>query len=87
MLSSDHLAALVERPEVQRRILGEYRGSYSLGLTLDPADRTRIAIRVRLEHGDPSRIPTHVMLEGERVPVIVSTGFRAPERLPAPVAW
>ncbi len=82
MLSEDRLAVLIERPEVQRRILGDYDGSFSLGLTLNPNDRSEVVIRLRIEDDDPGMIPSHVMLDGERVPVIVNPGFRAPTRLP-----
>lgn len=87
MLSEDRLATLIERPEVQRRILGDYSGSFSLGLTLNPSDRSEVVIRIRIEDDDPGKIPSHILLDGERVPVIVNTNFRAPTRLPLHVGW
>jgi hypothetical protein len=83
MLSQDRLVTLIELPEVQRKILGSYRGGFSLGLTLNPEDRSEIAIRVRIEDQNSALIPPHVVLDGERVPIIVNTGFQVPHRLPA----
>lgn len=82
-MNEDRLAELIERPEVQQRILGDYEGGYSLGLTADPSHRGDFAIRVRIEARDADQIPKEVELDGEAVPVIVNTGFKVPEPLKA----
>ena len=76
-VEQERLARLLEQPEVQQRILGDYEGAYALGLTSSP-DHGKLAIRVRIEGTDPSVIPDQVDLEGETVPVLVHTGFKAP---------
>lgn len=76
-MEQERLARLIEKPEVQRRILGDYDGAYALGLTSSP-DQGKLAIRVRIEGTDPSVIPDQVDLEGETVPILVHTGFKAP---------
>jgi hypothetical protein len=80
-MNEDRLAELIERPEVQQRILGDYDGGYSLGLTLDPCNRGEIAIRVRIETQKADQIPPQVVLDGEAIPVIVNTSFKIPEPL------
>lgn len=80
-MDEDRLATLIERPEVQQRILGEYAGGYSLGLTANPSSEGDLAIRVRIESQDAGQIPSEVVLDGEAVPVIVNTGFKVPEPL------
>ena len=75
------LANLIEQPEVQRMILGDYRGSYSIGITLNPENRRELAIRVRIEGEAATSIPHHITLSGTRIPIIVSTSFIPPVAL------
>ena len=82
-MKQEHLADLIERPETHRMILGDYKGSYSLGLTLNPSNRSQLAIRVRIEGNDVSRLPKQVLLEGEVVPVVVIANFITPTPLRA----
>lgn len=77
-MDEDRLATLIEKPEVQQRILGDYAGGYSLGLTSHPSGDGDLAIRVRIESQDADRIPSEVVLDGEAIPVIVNTGFKVP---------
>jgi hypothetical protein len=79
-MNQDRLADLIERPEVQQKILNDYEGGYSLGITLDPKNRARMAIRVRVE-GEDVNIPSHITLEGESIPIIVHSNFKVPEPL------
>ena len=81
-MTEDRLAILVQRPDVQRRILRNFDGDYSLGLTLDPHHPGRFAVEVQIEGEDASAIVDRVTLDGESVPVIV-TPFEMPEPLPA----
>jgi hypothetical protein len=76
-VEQERLACLLEQPEVQQRILGDYNGAYALGL-VPSSDPGKVAIRVRIEGTDPSVIPNQVDLEGETVPILVHTGFKAP---------
>ncbi len=80
-MKQNRLAALIERPEVQRRILGDYEGGYSLGLTLNPQNRKELAIRVRIEGDDTADIPSQVVLDGETIPILVAPNFKIPEPL------
>jgi hypothetical protein len=79
-MNQDRLADLIERPEVQQKILNDYEGGYSLGITLDPRNRSRMAIRVRVEDED-ANIPSQITLEGETIPIIVNSNFKVPEPL------
>jgi hypothetical protein len=81
-MTQNHLVELIKRPEVQQMILRDYEGAYSIGLTLNPANRGEIAVRVRVEGDKANEIPSQVVLEGEAIPVIVNTDFQAPAPLP-----
>jgi hypothetical protein len=76
-----HLAALIERPEVQRQLLKGYRGPFSLGITLNPWNRRELAISVQIADSDPSRLPSEVELEGEMISVVVEGDFKTPRPL------
>jgi hypothetical protein len=80
-MNEDRLATLIEKPEIQQRILGDYDGGYSLGLTVHPEKNDEIAIRVRVEGQSACDIPSEIVLDGEAIPVIVNTGFRVPQPL------
>jgi hypothetical protein len=79
-MNQDRLADLIERPEVQQRILNDYDGGYSLGITLNPQNKSEMAIRVRVE-GEDADIPSHITLDGETIPIIVHGNFKVPEPL------
>lgn len=76
-----HLAALLERPEIQQRILNDYEGGYSLGITGTDQNRSEMAIRVHIEGERTPNIPSFINLEGERIQIIVNTNFKIPESL------
>ena len=80
-MKQERLADLIERPETHRLILGNYKGSYSLGLTLNPRNRSQLAIRVRIEGANVAQVPSQIVLEGEAVPVVVNANFVAPKPL------
>ena len=77
----DRLADLIEEPEVHRKILRDYAGGYSLGITSNPRRKGEWAIRVRVEGDDAADIPEEIVLDGEPVPIVVNTNFRIPEPL------
>jgi hypothetical protein len=77
-MKEERLARLIEQPEVQQLILGDYEGSYALGLTSNPQEHGKLVIRVRIEGTDPTVIPDQVDLEGETIPILVATGFTPP---------
>lgn len=75
------LAALIESPEVQRRLLGDYDGAYSIGLIVNPGEPDTPAIRVRVQGAQSPNIPSELVLDGETVAVITNTRFTPPIRL------
>lgn len=77
----ERLATLIEEPSVHRKILRDYSGGYSLGVTLNPRNRDEFAIRVRIEGNDAGDIPPEIVLDGEAVPIIVNRNFKVPEPL------
>lgn len=84
IVTQEHLATLIEHPEIHRRLLGNYDGAYSLGVTLDPQRPGDAAIRIRVE-GDASAIPSTISIGSERVRVIAQPNFAAPRPLAARV--
>lgn len=77
-MEQDRLADLIEKPEVQKKILRNYRGGYSLGITLNPENRSEVAIRVRVEGEEKPDIPSQITLDGDTVPIVVNTNFKVP---------
>lgn len=80
-MRQERLAELVESPEVHQTLLGDYAGAYSIGVTADPADASRPAIRVRVQD-ENAQIPSEIVLDGEAVPVVAHRDFVAPRPLP-----
>ena len=74
-MREQQLAAALQRPEVHREVLGNYRGGYSLGVT---RANGRAALLLRVEDGIPDHVPSEIFVDGEPVPVIVHGDFRAP---------
>ncbi|HEX8136487.1 MAG TPA: hypothetical protein VF544_02745 [Pyrinomonadaceae bacterium] len=63
---------------MQQKILNDYEGGYSIGVTLNPQNRSEAAIRLRKEGEDADNIPSHITLDGESVPIILHTNFKIP---------
>jgi hypothetical protein len=80
-MNESSLAEAIQRPEIQRRILGKYRGAFSLGVTSSPHDDKKPALLLRLEGAVPDEVPSHIAVDGEEVPVVVKGGFKAPKPL------
>ena len=53
----------------------------AIGLTLNPANKREIAIRVRIEGEYTENLPRSIVLEDEIIPIVVSTDFQIPEPL------
>lgn len=81
-MNVERLADLIEKPELHRTLLGEYDGSYSIGVTTNPVDTSRPAIRVRVQDAEELEIPSEIVLDGEMVRVLVQTRFVPPRTLP-----
>lgn len=75
------LAEAIQRPDIHRRLLGNYRRAYALGVTCAPDDDERVALLLRVEGSVPDEIPAKIAVDGEEVPVLVEGGFKAPRRL------
>lgn len=76
------LARIIERPEIHRRLLGNFSGAYSMGVTADPDRPDRPAVRIRIQGDEAPAIPSELFVEGESVNVIVSPRFTPPTPLP-----
>ena len=80
-MDQERLADLIGQQEIQKEILGNYRGGYSLGLSLNPKNRSQLAIRVRIEGQSTDGIPSQIVLDGETIPIVVNKNFKVPEPL------
>ncbi|HJZ54518.1 MAG TPA: hypothetical protein VKE74_06145 [Gemmataceae bacterium] len=70
----DQLTHLASEPDTHRLIVGDYDGSYALGVTGNPP-----AFLLRVEPRDVGRFPKKVTIDGAEIPVIVEGGFRQPK--------
>ena len=69
----EQLRNWVDQAETHQKIVGDYLGSYALGVTENPP-----AFLLRVEPDDVSRFPTAVHLHGVEVPVVVYGNFVQP---------
>lgn len=80
-MNVNRLIQLIESPQVQSRILGNYKGStYSIGVTKnpDPNHDSPYAIRLRIARNN-AKIPTAINLDGEIIPIVVQDNYLAPQ--------
>ena len=78
MKTVDEIADLIERPDVLRRILQDYCGPYSLGIT-EREGQPALLLRVAGER--PQRTMRTVSVDGDIVPLVVEAGFKPPRPL------
>lgn len=79
------LMAEIEQPDVQRALLADYQGPYSIGIGPDPREPVKSVLHpvviVRVSHKDSIHPPRSIKVEGEDVPVVVQGGYDAPRPL------
>lgn len=73
------LAEVVENPDLHHKLLGDYQGAYSLGIT--STDNGGDALLLQVETEDLSDFPREVLYFGHKIPVIVRGSFRRPTPL------
>ena len=78
-MKTEDLVAALEEPELHRRILKGYKGPYSLAITTSPENQDDAALMLRIGDEAPPAISNEVIINGERVPVIVKRGFLPPK--------
>ncbi len=66
----------VDQAETHQKIVGDYSGSYALGVTDNPP-----AFLLRVEPPDVNNFPTVVNIHGVEVPVVVRGNFVPPKRV------
>ena len=72
-MNINQLSDWINEPETHRKVVGDYKGSYSLGVTDDPP-----ALLLRVQPSETRTFPRKVNLHGEEVPVQVNGGFVTP---------
>lgn len=81
VLKIEELQQFLSRAESYGILLGSYQGAYSVGISRDPAHGKALVIHLRIAGDDRMDIPSTVDVNGEQVPVLVSTGFAPPVAL------
>ena len=74
-MNTKQLSSWVDESETHQKIVGDYDGSYALGVTDDPP-----AFLLRVEPTDVASFPRKVIVHGVEVPVIVQGNFKPPRR-------
>ena len=80
-MDTETLSNFLETPAAHSLILAGYQGAYSLGVGEDPSWGHAPVLILHIEGRQPNSFPDKIDLDGETVPVIVKTGFVAPQPL------
>jgi hypothetical protein len=72
------LTHLLEQSDVQRHLLRNYRGGYSLGIIRSPGNEKEYAIGLRVTGPIVEPLPDNLVVDGEQIRVVVTEDFRAP---------
>ncbi len=84
-MDANRLAELIQDRDVHRRVLGLYRGPYSLGVTqLSDGRGNDAALSLSVEAKDSDEFPSEIEIDGERVPVVVNSRWTVPVPLRTP---
>ena len=86
-MDQKHLSEVLKKTFVQRQILGDYKGAYSMGITLNPNDKKQLAISLRIESEELGSFPSSVYVGKEAVPVVVNGRFVPPSAARHPRSW
>jgi len=79
-MDAQRLARHLEQAETHRKVVGDYRGAYSLGVTAHPSG-SGAALLLRIGDSAAPGVPRSVKIDDEDVPVIVQGGFKPPTPL------
>lgn len=72
-MNANQLLKWVNQPTTHRQIVGDYAGSYALGVTDNPP-----AFVLRVEPRDVRAFPSQVTINGVDVPIVVQGSFQPP---------
>jgi hypothetical protein len=79
-MTVDEVARVLTQPEKLREILSSAASRVgSVGVGVDPADKTQAVLRVYLTGEEASPLPESVEFEGGRLKILASTDFLAPK--------
>lgn len=77
-MNANQLLDWVNKPATHRQIVGNYAGSYALGVTDNPP-----AFVLRVEPQDVASFPSKVTIRGVDIPVVVHGSFQPPKPMAA----
>jgi|HubBroStandDraft_1064217.scaffolds.fasta_scaffold16475_2 hypothetical protein len=81
MVEIKQLASLLEDKELHKRLVGAFKGAYSVGIGADPDHPGRPALVLHVEGDSPPHIAPSIQFGKDSVRVITKTGFRVPKPL------
>jgi hypothetical protein len=73
--------AWLDTPDISRKILRDFQGRYSLGISRQPGAGDDLAFHLSVEDGDVRSFPTTVEVDGIQIPVIHEGGFHGAQAL------
>jgi len=72
----------IEQPDVQRTLLADYAGPFSIGIGADPQDSPTAVVIVRVaDDASCVHAPPHIDVDGQSVRVIVQGNYSVPHKL------
>jgi len=80
-METSKLASILQRPALHQRLVGDYKGAYSLGIGRDPDNPSAPAIILHVEGDPPFQTPDHIQVDHESIRVVKRTAFVAPKPL------
>ncbi len=80
-MDAKELSRFVALRETHAKVLGGYRGKYSLGVGQDPSRGRGPVLVLSVQLHDDAAFPSEVQVNGETVPVVVRTGYQSPRAL------
>lgn len=70
------MKALTNDSEITKQILGNYKGTWTLGIRLDPDDKDKYALALHVGIDKLDSFAREIMIEGEKIKVVVEHGFK-----------
>jgi hypothetical protein len=78
VMEMERLSTAIEQPNTIKKLMGNYKGGYSLGISLYSKDKSRIAISICVEDREDNSFPKELEIGDEVFPVEVQKNFQMP---------
>ncbi len=77
------LRDIINRPETHKKILGDYHGAYTLGISRMPEDPRGPQFILRIQGESSEGFPTEIEVNNEKIEIEVNCNFISPRPLRA----